>query len=131
MIVGVRPTAPGVELTLPTIVAEEHEEMRRTRYPVLIGQQVGDTSTLCGILDDENVALLQIALGWRRQCQRTKRVDQLWRQRLALEAAHDAASCHPLPVTRRLHAAGTCRRTVTEAMAQGRPDVGHGGLSFL
>jgi hypothetical protein len=63
MIVGEGVAAPLVDLALTAVVAEEYDEMWSRRNPILVGQQLVDARTDRGILDDEDVAALQVALG--------------------------------------------------------------------
>jgi multidrug efflux pump subunit AcrA (membrane-fusion protein) len=51
-----------VLLPLAPVVTEEDEKVRATRYPVLILQERIDAGADRGVLDDENVPLLQVAL---------------------------------------------------------------------
>ena len=81
VIVGERLAAPRVQLPLPAVVAAEHEERRGARDPVL-RQRAGreqrvDARSDSPVLDDDDVALLHVALGRGGQRQRAQRLDQL------------------------------------------------------
>jgi hypothetical protein len=55
-------TPPLVHLPLAPVVTEEDEKVRATRHPILILQERIDAGADCGVLDDENIPLLQVAL---------------------------------------------------------------------
>ena len=61
MVVGEGVAPPRVQLPLAPVVTEEDEKVRATGYPVLILQERIDAGADRGVLDDENVTLLQVA----------------------------------------------------------------------
>src|SRR5262245_49214035 len=62
MVVSEGMAPPRVQLPLPPVVTEKDKEVRATRYPVLILQKRIDAGADGGVLEDENVPLLQVAL---------------------------------------------------------------------
>lgn len=64
MVVGEGVAPPRVQLPLAPVVTEKDEKVRATGYPVLILQERIDAGADRGVLDDENVPLLQVALRW-------------------------------------------------------------------
>jgi hypothetical protein len=101
MIVGEGLATPGMQLALAAVVGAEDEERRGAGNPGLgeasRRQQLVEGMPYLPVLDDDDVALLQVALAGRGKGKRAKDFDQLGRHLAVGEGAAGAARRQILP----------------------------------
>jgi hypothetical protein len=76
MIVRKRLSAQACQLRGAAAVGQEHQQHRRILEPGHVGHERDDGLPLLGIVQNENIRLLEIALGWRRQRAGAEQVQQ-------------------------------------------------------